>query len=278
MHDVEHAIRQPGLLQHLRQQYGHALGSRSLGFSTNVLPHASATGKHPHRHHRREVERRNPRHHPQRLPHTPAVDPRPHLLRILALQKLRDPGRELHHLQPPRRLPARIRVHLPVLARQHRGNLLQPPLEDLPKPEQHPRPPQRRLRRPGRKRPRRSLHRRVHLRIGSQRHPRLHSPTRRMKHVPKPSRRPRHAAPTQPVRNLPHRLRTLALTHHRRNQSSHRPPLPTHRSRKSTSTPARCPLTGIFKPAVHGCARSPPTRGCLRVSPAPEPPASARHG
>ena len=44
VHDVEDAVRQPGLLQELRHAGWTATGSFSDGFRTNVLPHASATG------------------------------------------------------------------------------------------------------------------------------------------------------------------------------------------------------------------------------------------
>ena len=44
VHDVEHAVGQAGLGPQLGDQERGADGSRSLGLSTKVLPHAIATG------------------------------------------------------------------------------------------------------------------------------------------------------------------------------------------------------------------------------------------
>ncbi len=44
VHDVEHAVGKARLLEQLREPQRRRVGSRSEGLSTNVLPHASATG------------------------------------------------------------------------------------------------------------------------------------------------------------------------------------------------------------------------------------------
>ena len=44
VHDVEHAVGQARLLQELAPGAATSSGSRSEGFSTNVLPQAIATG------------------------------------------------------------------------------------------------------------------------------------------------------------------------------------------------------------------------------------------
>ena len=68
VHDVEHAVGQPGLGPQLGQQHRAPTGPSRDGLSTNVLPHAIAIGNEPHRHHRREVERGDHRDHAERLP------------------------------------------------------------------------------------------------------------------------------------------------------------------------------------------------------------------
>ena len=71
--DVEDAVGQARLLEQLGHEV-RADGSRSDGFSTNVLPQAIARA-HPHRHHRREVERRDPGDDAERLADRVDVDP-----------------------------------------------------------------------------------------------------------------------------------------------------------------------------------------------------------
>ena len=85
---VEHPRRQPGFRRQPRdiQRGGrHALGR---------LQHESIAARHrhrphPQRYHRREVERRDARHHSQRLKLAPAVDARAGLFAVFALQQLR---------------------------------------------------------------------------------------------------------------------------------------------------------------------------------------------
>src|SRR5213076_1539465 len=72
-------------------------GSRSDGFRIKVLP-VAIHRKHPHRHHRREIERRDAGADAERLAHRPAVDATPDLLGEFALQQMRDAAGELDHL------------------------------------------------------------------------------------------------------------------------------------------------------------------------------------
>src|SRR5690606_9591371 len=117
-----------------------------------------------------EVERRDPRHHPQRLADRVSVDPRRHLLRELPFGQVGDVAGELDHLQPPLHLPQGVRDRLAMLRRQHLRHLPTPIRDDPPKLEhdvlaaghRHLAPLLERL--PGR------LDRRVDLRHGRQRH------------------------------------------------------------------------------------------------------------
>ena len=71
--------------------------------------------EHPHRHHRREVERRDAGADAERLAHRPAVDAAPDLLGELALQQMRDAAGELDDLDAARDLALRVGEHLAVL-------------------------------------------------------------------------------------------------------------------------------------------------------------------
>ena len=77
-------------------------GSFSDGLSTTVLPARDRDRDDPHRHHHREVERRDARDDAQRLPDRVDVHPGRHVLGEPALQQVRDAARELDHLQPAR--------------------------------------------------------------------------------------------------------------------------------------------------------------------------------
>ena len=73
LHDIEHAVGQAGLLQQFRQR-SEATGSRSEGFSTKVLPQASASGNIHIGTITGKVERRDAGDHAQRLAQGPVVD------------------------------------------------------------------------------------------------------------------------------------------------------------------------------------------------------------
>ncbi len=93
-------------------------GSFSLGFRTNVLPQAERVGEHPHRDHRREVERRDAGDDAERLADRVDVDAAGGLLGVVALQQLRDPARVLDVLQAAGDLAHRVGEHLAVLGRR----------------------------------------------------------------------------------------------------------------------------------------------------------------
>ena len=115
--DVEDAVRDARLLEQLGRE--DRRGRVLLG---RLQHEGVAAGErrrpHPHGHHRREVERRDPRDDAERLADRVDVDPRGGLLGEFALQKLRDPAAELDHLEPARDLALCVREHLAVLSRE----------------------------------------------------------------------------------------------------------------------------------------------------------------
>jgi hypothetical protein len=88
LHDVEHAVGQPGLLQ----QLGHEQRRRRIALA-RLQDEGFAAGErdreHPHRHHAREVERRDARDDAERLAQRPVVDAGRDLVGVVALQQLR---------------------------------------------------------------------------------------------------------------------------------------------------------------------------------------------
>ena len=94
-------------------------------------------GEHPHRDHRREVERRDPGDDAERLADRVHVDPAGGLLGVVTLDQLRDPARVLDVLEAAGDLAHRVGEHLAVLGRQHRGQLLAVGVDQLAHPEHH---------------------------------------------------------------------------------------------------------------------------------------------
>ena len=97
--DVEDALGQSGLGPQLGQDQG---GRRVplAGLEHEGVAAGDGHREHPHRHHRREVERRDADADTQRLPERVQVDPRRDLCREVALEQLRDAAGELDDLQP----------------------------------------------------------------------------------------------------------------------------------------------------------------------------------
>ena len=86
--DVEDARRDARLRRAARPGAADADGSFSDGFRMNVLPQAMALREHPHRHHGREVERRDAGHDAERLADLVDVDPGRGLLGEAALEQV----------------------------------------------------------------------------------------------------------------------------------------------------------------------------------------------
>jgi hypothetical protein len=110
---------------------------------------ADGSRKHPAGHHAREVERRDARHHTERLAHRPVVDAARDLLREIALQQLRDAAGELEDLDAARHLTLRVREHLAVLTGDERGEGITLLVHQLEEARQDARAAHRRGIRPG---------------------------------------------------------------------------------------------------------------------------------
>ncbi len=122
-----------------------ALGSRSLGLRTKVLPQAMAIGEHPHGDHGGEVEGRDAGDDAEGLAHGVAVDAGADLLCEFALEKLWNAGGELDDLEAAGGFALGVGEDLAVLAVDERGDLVEAALEDLAEAEEDAGAAQRRL-------------------------------------------------------------------------------------------------------------------------------------
>ena len=149
VHDVEHAVGNARLVQQLREVHGRRrILLRRLEHER--VPARDRRREHPHRHHRGEVERRDPADDTERLANRIHVDAGRRLLRVAALQQVRDPARELDDLEPARDLAERVRLDLAVLRGQEARDVLAMLVEqlahakqDLGAPPERRRPPRR---------------------------------------------------------------------------------------------------------------------------------------
>ena len=146
--DVEDAWRQAGL----GQQFGDAEAGRRIALRR--LQHKGVAAgerhrEHPHRHHRRKIERRDAGADAERLAQRPAVDAAADLLGELAFQQMRDAAGEFDDLGAARHLAGGVGEHLAVLIgdepRQRAGFAV----EQFAELEQNARAGQRRRRGPG---------------------------------------------------------------------------------------------------------------------------------
>ena len=162
VHDVEDAVGDPRLLQQLGRE------ERGRRILLGRLQHEGVAARdrrrpHPHRNHRREVERRDARDHAHRLADRVHVDPRRDLLRELAFEQGRDPAGELDHLEAAGHLAQGIGENLAVLGDEELGDRFLVLMHELTDPEQHVRAAGERDRPPRTERLLRSLHREVDL-------------------------------------------------------------------------------------------------------------------
>ncbi len=135
LHDVEAPVGQTGVVQ----QLGHEQRRRRILLARLEHERVAArqgVGEHPHRDHRREVERRDAGHDTERLADRVDVDTGCGLLAVPALQQVRDAARELDVLEPSGDLAHRVGQHLAVLGGEQRGDLLAVGVDQLAHAEQ----------------------------------------------------------------------------------------------------------------------------------------------
>jgi hypothetical protein len=160
--DREDAGRDAGLREQLGQEErGRRVLLRRL--EDERVPAGDRGTEHPHRHHAREVERRDPGDHAQRLADLVDVDAGRRLLAEATLEEVRDAAGELEVLETAGDLAERIRGDLAVLSREERRELLPVRLHEVPDAEQDVGPLGERQRPPGRERRLRGRHRGVDL-------------------------------------------------------------------------------------------------------------------
>ena len=120
---VEHAVGKARFLQQRREDQRRrriALG----GLEDEGVAADDRHRKHPQRHHRGEVERRDAGDDAKRLAKGVGVDAGAHVLGEFALEELRRAARVFDDVDAARELARRIRQHLAVLARDRRDELV----------------------------------------------------------------------------------------------------------------------------------------------------------
>ena len=83
-------------------------GSRSAGLEHEGVAAGDRHREHPHRHHHREVERRDAGDHAERLAQRPVVDAGGDLVGVVALEQLRNAAGELDDVDAARDLALRV--------------------------------------------------------------------------------------------------------------------------------------------------------------------------
>ena len=200
MNDGEDAGRKAGLRQELGAEHrGRRVLLRRL--QDERVAARDRQRVHPHRHHRREVERRDAGDHAERLPDRVAVDVGRHVLRELALEKMRQPAGELDDFDPAIDLAKRVGEHLAVLARQDLGEVALAALDELAEGEEDARPCGQRRAAPGSSGVGGRGDRRVDDRRVSERDPRARLAARRVVDVAPPVGRSVPGFAINPVRD-----------------------------------------------------------------------------
>ena len=136
MHDVEASRWEAGRGEQLGEEHRRR---RILlaGLEHERVAARQGVGEHPHRHHRRKVERGDPGDDAERLADRVDVDAGRRLLRVAALHQVRDAAGELDVLQAAGDLAEGVAQHLAVLGGEQAGDLLAVGVDELPEAEHH---------------------------------------------------------------------------------------------------------------------------------------------
>ena len=135
--DAENALGQAGIAENVAQQV------RQGGITFRWLQDEGVAGGdgdagHPHRNHRREIERGDASADADRLAEGPDVDARPGALGELALQHVRDAAAEFDHLQPALNVATAVGQHLAMFGTEHAGQFIHAGFDQFLEPEHHP--------------------------------------------------------------------------------------------------------------------------------------------
>jgi hypothetical protein len=147
--DVEDPVGKPGLLH----QLGEANRNRRVALrrlQDKRIAAGDRRAEHPHRDHRREIERSDSGADSERLAHRIDVDSRSGALGIFALEHMRDPAAEFDDLEAALDVALGVGDDLAVFGREEFGEFLHVGLHELLEPEHDTGAPLRVGRRPGR--------------------------------------------------------------------------------------------------------------------------------
>ena len=175
LNDVQDAGRSTGL----HHQLGQPDRNRRVLFrrlENEGVAGGDGDAEHPHRDHRREVERRNACRNAQRLAHRIDVDAGPGAFGIFALQRVRDAAGELDDLQAALDIALGVGDHLAMLAGKQLGQVLHIGLDQALEVEHHPGAALGIDQGPGLLGANRGLNREINLGDGGQRDASLHLP------------------------------------------------------------------------------------------------------
>jgi len=203
MDDIEDACRAARLHEQLTQAYrdtGVLLGR----LEDEGVADRNGDAEHPHRDHRREVERGDARRDAQGLAHGIDVDARASALGVLTLQGVGDAAGELDDLQAALEVAAGVGDHLAVLGGQQRGEFVHPRLDQALELEHDPRAALGIGRGPGRLGRKGGLHRAIDIRPVGQPDARLHLAGIGVEHVAAPARCRRHCRTADEMLNVAH--------------------------------------------------------------------------
>jgi hypothetical protein len=138
VHDVEDPVGEAGLAHQLgeQQRRGRILLAR---LQHDRVPARERVGRHPERHHDREVEGCDAGDDTDRLQDGVDVDAPGDLGAVRPLEQVGDAAGELDALERAGQLPLGVGPHLAMLAGDQRGEVVGARVDELAQPEEHPR-------------------------------------------------------------------------------------------------------------------------------------------
>ena len=137
VHNLQNTFGQTGFFHQFCKHQRH--GWVTLGRLEDKRVTAGNRGrKHPHRDHRRKVERRNARRHPKRLAHGIHINAGARAVGVFALQKMRRTDAIFNHFKTALHVPFGIWNSLAMLTAQGLGQFLHIAVQQIYKLHQHP--------------------------------------------------------------------------------------------------------------------------------------------